>query len=139
MSYTPTTWNTGDTITATALNKIEQGIAGGGGLYVINASISTQQGYGVLDKTASEILAAINRGALPVIYGISDYIYLQENFLNVFGGVYLGRNQDEDGYYFVFAVPDITSDFIMAGAEMTWYSFVFYAETAEDYPRRIYS
>lgn len=31
MSYTPTTWTTGDTITATALNKIEQGIAGAGG------------------------------------------------------------------------------------------------------------
>ena len=26
MSYSPTTWNTGDTITATKLNKIEQGI-----------------------------------------------------------------------------------------------------------------
>lgn len=31
MSYTPTTWNTGDTITPSALNKIEQGIAEGGG------------------------------------------------------------------------------------------------------------
>lgn len=30
MGYTPTTWTTGDTITATAMNKIEQGIAGGG-------------------------------------------------------------------------------------------------------------
>lgn len=28
MSYTPTTWVTGDTITATKLNKMEQGIAG---------------------------------------------------------------------------------------------------------------
>lgn len=31
MAYTPTTWTTGDTITASALNKIEQGIANGGG------------------------------------------------------------------------------------------------------------
>ena len=31
MAYTPTTWVTGDTITATALNKIENGIAGAGG------------------------------------------------------------------------------------------------------------
>ncbi len=30
MSYTPTQWNTGDTITASALNKIEQGIANAG-------------------------------------------------------------------------------------------------------------
>ena len=31
MSYTPTTWTTGDTITATAMNKIENGIASAGG------------------------------------------------------------------------------------------------------------
>lgn len=43
MSYTPTTWTTGDTITATALNKIEQGIAGAGGGYdlVIDYDIPT--------------------------------------------------------------------------------------------------
>lgn len=33
MSYTPTTWTTGDTITASAMNKIEQGIAEGGSGY----------------------------------------------------------------------------------------------------------
>lgn len=31
MSYTPTNWNTGDKITATAMNKIENGIANAGG------------------------------------------------------------------------------------------------------------
>ena len=31
MAYTPTNWTTGDTITATKLNKMEQGIAEGGG------------------------------------------------------------------------------------------------------------
>ena len=31
MAYTPTNWNTGDTITATAMNKIENGIANAGG------------------------------------------------------------------------------------------------------------
>lgn len=31
MSYTPTSWSTGDTITATAMNKIEAGIANAGG------------------------------------------------------------------------------------------------------------
>lgn len=33
MSYTPTNWNTGDTITAAAMNKIENGIANAGGGY----------------------------------------------------------------------------------------------------------
>jgi hypothetical protein len=31
MAYTPTEWTTGDTITATAMNKIEDGIASAGG------------------------------------------------------------------------------------------------------------
>lgn len=31
MAYTPTNWATGDTVTATKLNKIEQGIANAGG------------------------------------------------------------------------------------------------------------
>ena len=38
MSYTPTTWTTGDTITATKLNKIEQGIANAGGALICNSS-----------------------------------------------------------------------------------------------------
>lgn len=33
MSYTPTNWATGDTITASALNKIENGVANAGGGY----------------------------------------------------------------------------------------------------------
>ena len=42
MSYTPTTWNTGDTITPSALNKIENGIAdaGGGGVASVRISAS---------------------------------------------------------------------------------------------------
>lgn len=43
MAYTPTTWTTGDTITASALNKIEQGIAdGGGGRYDAYDYVITQ-------------------------------------------------------------------------------------------------
>ena len=46
MSYTPTSWSTGDTITAAAMNKIENGIAnaggGGGGLASLTVHM---QGY----------------------------------------------------------------------------------------------
>lgn len=35
MAYTPTTWTTGDTITATAMNKIEQGIVNAGRIAVV--------------------------------------------------------------------------------------------------------
>lgn len=59
MSYTPTNWNTGDTITASALNKIENGIAnaGGGG----GAVIITDDGT-ALDKTYAEIYDLVNSG-----------------------------------------------------------------------------
>lgn len=58
MSYTPTSWTTGDTITASALNKIEQGIAdaGGGGAVII-----TDNGT-ALDKTYAEIYALVESG-----------------------------------------------------------------------------
>ena len=57
MSYTPTNWSTGDTITASALNKIEQGIAGGGGGAVIIEDNGTQ-----LNKTFAEIYELIHSG-----------------------------------------------------------------------------
>ena len=60
MSYTPTTWTTGDTITATAMNKIEQGIANAGSVLICNTSYSN--GSYVLDKTAQEIYEALLAG-----------------------------------------------------------------------------
>lgn len=76
MSYTPTTWSTGDTITASALNKIENGIANGGsGALICNSS--NNDGYWVLDKTVQEIYNALLNGTPAYIkfqYGtISEY------------------------------------------------------------------
>lgn len=51
MSYTPNTWVTGDTITATKLNHMEEGIADGGVLIV-------RDNNGTLDKTWKEITDA---------------------------------------------------------------------------------
>lgn len=58
MSYTPTTWNTGDTITASALNKIENGIAnaGGGGTAWVTLSAS---GYGSASHTFAQVFYAL--------------------------------------------------------------------------------
>ena len=69
MSYTPTTWTTGDTITASAMNKIEQGIANGGsGALICNTSYNGNT-Y-VLDKTTKEIYDAL-------LAGIPAYIKFQ--------------------------------------------------------------
>lgn len=35
MAYEPTTWQAGDTITSARLNKMEQGIAEGGGVLMV--------------------------------------------------------------------------------------------------------
>jgi len=56
MSYTPTSWNTGDTITAAAMNKIENGIANAGGATIITDT------SGTLDKTFAEIYNLIAGG-----------------------------------------------------------------------------
>ena len=63
MTYTPTTWTTGDTITASALNKIEQGIAdagGGAGGLVVN--VMSVDGTLTMDATYAEIYEAMKSG-----------------------------------------------------------------------------
>jgi len=50
MSYEPTTWKSGDTVTSAKLNKIEQGIANAGVLIVSDNN-------GTLDHTYAEIIA----------------------------------------------------------------------------------
>ena len=70
MAYTPTTWTTGDTLTATAMNKIENGIAGAG------SALITQMATGnTLDKTVRELNDALLAGTpvyLIYSYGIVD-------------------------------------------------------------------
>ena len=62
MSYTPTTWTTGDTITATKLNKIENGVANAGSVLICNSSFDGDEGAYVLDKTVQEIYDALLAG-----------------------------------------------------------------------------
>lgn len=83
MSYTPTTWTTGDTITASAMNKIENGIANAGGVLVCNSSYSQDVNTYVLDKTVQEIYDALLAGT-PV------YIkYQYGTFEDYSGNLYL--------------------------------------------------
>lgn len=58
MAYTPTTWTTGDTITASAMNKIEDGIAnaGGGGIATVRLDA---EGFNSNSKTFGYIVNAL--------------------------------------------------------------------------------
>lgn len=65
MSYTPTTWANGDTITAAGLNKIEQGIAATGGVVVLHMDENTY----ALDKTWNEIHTLLGAGTIMFLVG----------------------------------------------------------------------
>lgn len=82
MAYTPTTWNTGDDVTATKLNKIENGIANAGSAVICNLT-NSGSGY-VLDKTVQEIYDALENGTSAYIryrYGALPTDYVSNSYL----------------------------------------------------------
>ena len=54
MAYTPTNWKNGDVVTSAKLNKLENGVAGAGGVLVCHEDETT----GALDHTFKEIADA---------------------------------------------------------------------------------
>ena len=92
MSYTPTTWTTGDTITATALNKIENGIANAGGGDIL-FDIANEDG--TLDKTWTEILTACTAGKIVRVIFNDDGISVAE---------YVTAVTNEEGTYFIYVL-----------------------------------
>lgn len=64
MSYTPTTWAAGDTVTSAKLNKIEQGIvtANNSGAFVVEMS------NGTLNTKAGEIFQAFKDEKLVYVH-----------------------------------------------------------------------
>ena len=105
MSYEPKTWECGDTITAEALNHLEQGVAnaGGGGTEpLIVHAVGDSSPYH-LDKTYAEIHSALLAGT-PLYFDLSqemgdvyDYWGFQQLQLQDATG-------DNDGWYaYVYA------------------------------------
>ena len=62
MSYTPTTWETGDTITAEKLNNMEDGIENANEPFIVTLTPTAQDFSGVMDKTPREIYNAYMEG-----------------------------------------------------------------------------
>ena len=94
MSYTPTTWTTGDTITATKLNKIEQGIASAGGVFPIADNEYT------LDKTWNEIVSAIASGQIAIIYNSEG----SGNNLESVSCSVVRAAYPDDGTYYIYLI-----------------------------------
>lgn len=58
MSYTPTQWQTGDTITAEKLNNMERGIENANEPFIVRLTPTAADFSGTMDKTPQEITAA---------------------------------------------------------------------------------
>ena len=59
MSYTPTNWQTGDTVTAERLNKMEGGIQAANDVFVITLTPTAEDFSGTHNRTIAEISAAV--------------------------------------------------------------------------------
>ena len=62
MSYTPTTWQTGDTVTATKLNNMETGIENAANAFIVTLTPTALDYSGTMDKTVAEISGAFEAG-----------------------------------------------------------------------------
>ena len=114
MSYEPTNWKSGDTVTSAKLNKLEQGVANAGGGYLI-ANMTVVNEKFVLDKTAGEILSAFENGVVMVKFSDSGEIDYQPIIFAVLA----------EGEY-AFATIGIRQGELLP--------FVFTASSADDYP-----
>lgn len=138
MSYTPTEWNTGDTITASALNKIENGIANAGSALIVTSSYIG--GENTMDKTVQEIHDALMSGT-PVYYkyayGTLGVDYISHSWLAPITYVYAYGGTD---YIRVVVQKSRVSDVTATGSVSTQYAFVptimlFQASGLNEYPK----
>lgn len=69
MSYEPTNWKTGDVVTSTKLNKLEQGVSDAGGIVAVSRTISMTEGGAIatLDISYDGIVAAMSAGKVPML------------------------------------------------------------------------
>lgn len=114
MSYQPTVWQAGDTITSARLNKLEQGVAAGGGAggMVIHAAVDEQEHtITVTDATAGDVWDALTAGSSIVL--IAEAASLGQ----VRSVCQMATYSEGDGY-----------DFMLGG------NMDLHASTAADYP-----
>ena len=134
MSYTPTNWTTGDTITATKLNKMEQGIANAGSAMVL--TITTTLLSKTLNKTFAEIYEALHNGTPCYIQ--YDYNYTADIDNEYVTGSVLAQVSEAYKYsdtYRVFASYASPAYFSAQSTTLSTPSvMVFEATDASSYP-----
>lgn len=112
MSYEPTEWKKGDVVTSQKLNKLEQGIAGAGGVLVLSGTPS--EGKFTLNKTAGEIIEASKVGL-----------------------VMFGTHSEQLGMIWYFSSYEYQGEFVLEFVLLSSnpvQRMDFYADTLDDYP-----
>lgn len=113
MSYTPSTWAKGDTITAAKLNNMESGISGAQA-YMVGLILGNDDSM-TLDKTWQEILDAAVAGKYVIVFAADENNALYSPLVSVSGST--------NG-------ASYTIDIVLWGGQIT--SFI--ASTPNDYP-----
>lgn len=80
MSYEPTQWKAGDTVTSAKLNKIEQGIAANGGVLIIPIFSYNENFELICNMTFEEIKTAIDNGNCFMAQGQDNQCYYLDMF-----------------------------------------------------------
>ena len=77
MGYTPHEWTSGEVVTASKMNALEQGVAEGGGGYRVtfgwDESLNNGDGGYTCDRTLDEIIAAYRDG--QYVYAVDEEVY----------------------------------------------------------------
>lgn len=83
-AYDETSWNCGDTVTAEKMNKIENQLSVlGGGTLIIDTVYHYDEGTLTLNKTAREIIEAVQSGIQPIVHAIFE-IANDEDFEDIY-------------------------------------------------------
>ena len=120
MSYEPTVWAAGDVVTATKMNKIEQGISenSGGGNTGLVVDIEEEDGTYILSERFSTIADCIESGGMVYIHGTKT---IEESEIDFYTPVQTLLDS-ESGIYMIeiYVYPSNNYNFVAA--------------TREDYP-----
>ena len=118
MSYEPTNWKAGDTVTSVKLNKMEQGIAENSGTSIFKVGVVSEIGSMRLDKTFKEIRDAM-KNDIPAYAVMND-----EEFFAMYPIVAIFEPIESNPGVLVFS--EYANDKFIATP--------MYAQTENDYP-----
>lgn len=112
MAYQPTVWQAGDTITSARLNKLEQGVAGGGaGGMVVHTTVDMEtHAITVTDATAGEIWDAMSAGSsVTVLIEIGGVVSVRSRLIDA-------EHHESNGYAFLAITTDANMKFVASTA-----------------------